>query len=158
MPEKYFFVTRWQIKAPVEAVWNAIYNSLEWPQWWKGVKDAKLIEAGDANGINGIRAYTWQSFLPYKLRFTSKLLEKEEYKRLHGTACGELKGEGTWHFYESDGITYVQYDWKVSTTKKWMNMLSFLLKPLFKYNHDVVMKWGAKGLAKKLDAELVSYS
>jgi hypothetical protein len=37
-----------------------------------------------------------------------------------------------------------------------MNYFSFLLKPLFKYNHDVVMRWGALGLAKKLDAELVS--
>jgi hypothetical protein len=31
------------------------------------------------------------------------------------------------------------------------------MKPLFKYNHDVVMKWGAKGLAKKLNAELISF-
>jgi len=157
MPDRYFFVTRWQIKAPVEVVWEAIYNSLEWPRWWKGVKAAKLIDEGDAQGINGIREYTWKSVLPYKLKFTSKLLEREDMKRLHGIAYGELKGEGTWHFYESDGITYVQYDWKVCTTKKWMNRLSFLLKPLFKYNHDVVMKWGAKGLAKKLGAELVSY-
>jgi hypothetical protein len=38
-----------------------------------------------------------------------------------------------------------------------MNYLSFLLKPAFNYNHDVVMNWGAKGLAKKLNAELISY-
>lgn len=157
MPDQYFFVTRWQIKAPVERVWDAIYNSLEWPEWWKGVKAAKLVERGDERGINGIREYTWKSVLPYKLRFNSRLTERDDYKRLHGVAYGELEGEGTWHFYEKDGITYLQYDWKVYTNKKWMNLLSFLLKPLFKYNHDVVMKWGAKGLAKKLHAELISY-
>ncbi len=37
-----------------------------------------------------------------------------------------------------------------------MNYFSFVLKPIFKYNHDVVMRWGAKGLAKKLGTELVS--
>lgn len=155
--QKYVFITRWQIKAPVEDVWNAIYNSLEWPQWWKGVKEARSIEEGDARGINGIREYTWKSILPYKLKFASKLLEREDHKRLYGIAFGELEGEGTWHFFEKDGITYLQYDWKVATKKKWMNALSFLMKPIFKYNHDIVMKWGAKGLAKKLDAELISF-
>lgn len=157
MPDQYFFVTRWQIKAPVEDVWDAIYHSLQWPQWWKGVKDVKLVADGDERGINGIREYTWKSVLPYKLTFSSRLLEREEYKRLHGVAFGELEGEGTWHFYEKDDVTFLQYDWKVFTTKKWMNMFSFALKPLFKYNHDVVMKWGAEGLAKKLNAELISY-
>jgi hypothetical protein len=157
MPTRYLFITRWQIKAPVEPVWDAIYNSLEWPNWWRGVVAAREIEKGDEKGINGVREYTWKSVLPYKLRFTSKLLEREDYKCLHGIAFGELEGEGTWHFFEKDGITYLQYDWKVFTNKKWMNTFAFLLKPLFKYNHDVVMKWGAKGLSKKLNAELLSY-
>ena len=37
MPSQYSFETKWQLKAPVEEVWNAVYNSLEWQQWWKGV-------------------------------------------------------------------------------------------------------------------------
>lgn len=157
MRPQYSFITRWQIRAPLEDVWDAIYNSLEWPQWWKGVVAATLIEEGDERGINGVREYTWRSILPYNLRFTSRLVEREDLRRLYGIAYGELEGEGTWHFFEKDGITYLQYDWKVFTNKKWMNTFSFILKPLFKYNHDIVMKWGAKGLAKKLDAELLSY-
>jgi hypothetical protein len=157
MPDQYFFITRWQIKAPVEDVWDAIYNSLDWPNWWKGVIASKLVEEGDERGINGVREYTWRSVLPYKLQFSSRLVEREDYKRLYGIAFGELQGEGTWHFFEKDHITYLQYDWKVFTNKKWMNLFSFMLKPLFKYNHDVVMKWGAEGLANKLNAELISY-
>ncbi len=156
MPDKYFFVSRWQIKAPVEDVWDAIYNSLEWPRWWKGVKSVKLIAEGDERGIDGVREYTWQSVIPYKLKFSSRLIEREDYKKLHGSAYGQLEGEGTWHFFEKEGVTYLQYDWKVVTNKKWMNAFSFLLKPLFRYNHSVVMKWGARGLARKLNAELLS--
>jgi len=33
-----------------------------------------------------------------------------------------------------------------------MNMLSPLARPLFKWNHDVVMSWGAEGLRKRLGA------
>jgi hypothetical protein len=157
MAGKYCFVTRWQLKAPVEEVWDAIYNSLEWPGWWKGVIAARSIEEGDERGINGIREYTWKSVLPYKLHFSSRLIEREDYKRLYGIASGQLEGEGTWHFFEKDGISYIECDWRVSTNIKWMNALSFMLRPLFRYNHTVVMKWGAKGLAKKLNAELLSY-
>lgn len=157
MAQQYYFITRWQIRAPLEEVWEAIYNSLEWPQWWKGVKKVRALTPGDERGINGIREYTWQSVLPYRLRFTSKLTEREDFSRLHGIAFGQLQGEGTWHFFTKDGITFLEYHWKVATTVRWMNAVSFLLKPLFRYNHDVVMKWGAKGLARKLNAELLSY-
>ena len=76
---------------------------------------------------------------------------------MRGEAFGELEGVGLWMLEEKNGITYIQYNWDVFTNKRWMNYFSFLLKPLFKYNHDVVMRWGAEGLAKMLDAELVSY-
>ena len=76
-------------------------------------------------------------------------------KRLKGIAFGELEGQGEWIFNEQNGIIQIQYNWEVYTKKAWMNYLSFLLKPLFKYNHNVVMHWGAVGLAKKLNAKLL---
>ena len=155
--EKYSFTTRWKIKAPAEQVWNAIYESTEWPGWWKGVIAVEIVEEGDEYGVNGIRTYTWKSALPYKLSFQMKLVEKNEPKYMHGVAFGELEGEGEWFFEQHGDTTHVQYSWNVFTNKAWMNYFSFLLKPAFKYNHDVVMRWGAEGLAKKLNAELVSY-
>ena len=156
MSEKYSFVTRWQIRAPIEKVWNAIYESTEWPHWWKGVLNVKVIKENDAHGVNGVREYTWKSVLPYLLKFKMRLTEREDPKHMRGEAFGELEGVGIWMLEEKNGITYVQYNWDVFTNKRWMNYFSFLLKPLFKYNHDVVMRWGAEGLAKMLDAELVS--
>ena len=85
-----------------------------------------------------------------------RLTEKYELRKLHGVAFGEIEGEGTWLFEQKGDACYVQYKWNVFTNKAWMNHLSFLLKPAFKYNHDVVMRWGARGLAKKLNAELLS--
>jgi hypothetical protein len=152
----YKFITQWQIEAPVNDVWYAIYESDEWPNWWKGVVCVKMIKENDVNGINGIRAYTWKSALPYKLSFTIKLTEKQELKLLKGIASGELEGDGTWLFNEENGVTKIQYNWNVKTTKTWMNYFVFILKPLFKLNHDIIMKWGAEGLAKKLNAKLIS--
>ncbi len=157
MATQYAFITRWQIKAPLTQVWDAIHDSLEWPQWWKGVVKVSELEKGDADGIGGVREYTWRSILPYQLAFKMRLTELEKYKRMKGEAFGELEGEGEWFFEEKNGITYIQYNWTVFTNKTWMNYLSFILKPAFNYNHDVVMSWGAKGLAKKLNAELLAY-
>lgn len=157
MSEKYFFVTRWQIKAQVKQVWDAIYESTQWPQWWKGVEDVKVIEENDATDMNGVREYTWKSVLPYLLKFKMQLVERKEPLYMRGIAFGELEGEGIWTFEQRGNITYIQYNWNIVTNKAWMNYFSFLLKLLFKYNHNVVMRWGAEGLAKKLNAELVGY-
>jgi hypothetical protein len=153
---QYKFITHWQIAAPVYDVWFAIYESTQWPEWWKGVASVKVIKENDANGINGIREYKWKSILPYSLSFEMKLVEKQDFKFLKGIAYGELEGEGIWFLEEVNHITKVQYNWNVRTTKPWMNYFSFILKPVFKFNHNVVMKWGAKGLAKKLNAKLIS--
>ncbi|HRH61248.1 MAG TPA: SRPBCC family protein [Chitinophagaceae bacterium] len=156
MRDKYSFVTNWQIKAPVQQVWDAIYESTEWPQWWRGVLEVQVLEKGKPNGVDGVRRYTWKSALPYKLSFNMRLTEREDNRMMHGVAFGELEGEGRWLFEQRGDITYIQYNWDVFTNKAWMNYLSFMLKPAFKFNHDVVMRWGAKGLAKKLNAELIS--
>ena len=156
MPTHYSFDTNWELKASLEDVWNAIYNSLEWPQWWRGVKSVIEIQKNDENGISGIRKYTWKSFLPYELKFSMHLTEKEQLKRLKGVAFGELEGTGEWTFTHLDGIVNVHYNWNIITTKRWMNTFAFLLKPVFKFNHDVVMYWGGKGLAKKLGTKLLS--
>jgi Polyketide cyclase / dehydrase and lipid transport len=155
MKTQYSFVTKWELEASLQEVWDAIYNSLEWPQWWKGVLSVEEIEKEDENGINGVKSYTWKSVLPYNLTFTMRLTEKQPMKMLKGIAFGELEGLGKWTFNEQNGIIQIQYNWDVYTEKAWMNYLSFLLKPAFRYNHNVVMHWGAIGLAKKLNAKLL---
>jgi len=156
MSTHYSFITRWQIKAPLKDVWWAIYEAEKWPEWWPGVLAVKEIKAGNDRGIGGIKRYTWKSALPYQLSFNMELTDRVDYKMLTGRASGELEGTGTWHFEENNGITDVTYYWDVVTHKKWMNFFSFALKPLYRYNHNIVMKWGAKGLSALLHAQLIS--
>jgi hypothetical protein len=153
---QYSFIKKWQLKAPLPDFWTSIYNSLEWPQWWKGVVSVIEIEKNNEEGINGVRNYTWKSVLPYTLNFNMKLVEKKPLQSLKGIAFGELDGNGEWTFTQKDSIVFVQYNWNVTTTKKWMNTFSFLLKPLFRINHNIVMRWGGKCLAKKLKTTLLT--
>jgi hypothetical protein len=63
------------LKASLEDVWNAIHNTLEWPEWWKGVKSVVEIQKNDANGINCIRRYLWK-FLALPTEFFNAVNRK----------------------------------------------------------------------------------
>ena len=47
------------------------------------------------------------------------------------------------------------YEWNVRTARAWMNRLAPVARPVFAWNHDVVMRQGADGLARLLDARLL---
>lgn len=68
---------------------------------------------------------------------------------LEGRASGAIEGDGRWSFAAAGARTVVRYDWHIRT-HGWMNWLEPLARPLFRWNHDVVMREGAKGLARRL--------
>lgn len=150
-PKAYSFKTVWHIAAPLSLVWDTITHPLNWPSWWKGVESVVEITAGNENGIDGITRYTWKSALPYRLTFDMQLKQRVEYSYLKGIAFGELKGTGEWYFEMlPDKTTKVVCLWEVTTEKLWMNFFSFILRPVFSYNHTLVMKWGEQSLKRKL--------
>jgi hypothetical protein len=138
------------VDAPLDAVWDLIHRSEEWPSWWRGVERVEVLEEGDANHVGGVRRYTWKSRLPYRLTFDMRTVRVEPQSLIEGEAFGELAGRGLWTFTAEGRTTGVRYDWRVETTKPWMNLLAPFARPLFKWNHDVVMAWGAEGLDKRL--------
>lgn len=131
-------------------VWEAISESDAWPTWWRGVEKVELIKQGDANDIGTVKRYTWKSKLPYRLVFDMQTTRIERHSLIEGAASGELEGTGVWTFTHANGVTTVRYDWNVDTTRRWMNLLAPVARPLFKWNHDVVMDWGREGLEKLL--------
>lgn len=153
--QEYSFVTVWKIKAPPEAVWQAIRESSKWTEWWKGVRRVEIIAVGEPSGIGHKARYTWKGALPYSLAFFSEVVAVEYLKRIEVKASGELKGSGVWRFTtEGDWVT-ARYEWNVATAKWWMNLLAPFLGPMFKWNHDIIMHWGAEGIAGLLDAPVI---
>jgi len=152
----YEFVTIWRVKAPIETVWNEIYHSSNWPTWWKGVESVSEIRKGDERGVGSIRRYTWKSKIPYRLRFDMQTVRIEPPLLLEGIALGELQGRGLWQLSTECDETLVRYDWNVETTKRWMNLVAPIARPLFEWNHNVVMSWGAEGLEKRLGTSVVT--
>jgi hypothetical protein len=153
---KYEFTTVWRVSAPLEKVWEEIKHSERWNQWWKGVVRVEQLKAGDAEGVGKIVRSTWKSALPYKLEFDSEVVRIEPMRVIEARAFGELEGVGIWTLTaEDENTTRVRYEWRVHTTRAWMNFLAPIAKPFFRWNHNVIMNWGGAGLARRLNCRLL---
>ena len=154
---EYNFVTIWKLEAPLPKVWEVLCDIENLPNWWKAVVKVKVLARGNRNGVNFLTEETWKGVLPYQLSMTSKTTTVDNLKSIELVATGDLNGKGKWIFTESEGIVRVQYNWDVKTTQKAMKWLAFAFKPLLAWNHNEIMRWGALGLANKLDAKLIEY-
>ena len=48
------------------------------------------------------------------------------------------------------------FEWRVRTTRRWMNVLAPIARPVFRWNHDRLMRAGGRGLARRLGVEFLS--
>jgi hypothetical protein len=152
----YAFLTTWLLDSPREPVWEAIYDQERWPEWWRGVEEVEELNGGDGGRIGAVSRMVWKSLLPYRVEFEVTTTHIERPYLLQADAVGELAGIGRWRLYEHDGATAVLYEWNVSTTKRWMNLLAPVARPAFEWNHDWVMSHGATGIAKLLGCKLLA--
>jgi hypothetical protein len=147
--------TVWELGAPLERVWDAIYRADEWPRWWPYVERVVTLQQGDDTGLGAIRRLTWRTRLPYRITFDTRATRVEKPFALEGEALGELAGTGRWMLSSSDGVTAVRYQWNVRVTKPWMVVLAPLARPVFEWNHNGVMRAGGEGLSKHLGVRLL---
>jgi len=131
-------------------VWWTLRDAERWPEWWRGVERVTTLEPDLHYRI------AWRSRIPYELEFEFEVSDLDEPRSMSGCASGALEGDGHWRLFEQNGVTAVTYEWNVRTTKAWMNVIGPLARPVFAYNHDVVMRWGGEGLARRLDCRLLS--
>jgi Polyketide cyclase / dehydrase and lipid transport len=153
---EYSFLTTWLLESPRGPVWEAIHDQENWPRWWRGVEEASEVRPGDGLGVGSVSHMVWRSFLPYRVEFDVTTTRVEYPGLMEGHAVGELEGVGRWRLYEQDGITAVLYEWNVATTKRWMNAMAPLLRPVFEWNHDWVMARGGEGIAALLGCRLLA--
>ncbi|MFO1206533.1 MAG: SRPBCC family protein [Burkholderiales bacterium] len=152
----YALVSRWCFEAPVVAIWEALTLAETWPRWWRYVESVELLKRGDGEGCGAVRRFVWTSRLPYRLAFQMRTTRVERLCSIAGAAVGELNGFGRWDLESAGPITSARYTWIVTTERAWMNRLSPLLGPVFRWNHHAVMEEGAGGLARHLGVRLVS--
>jgi uncharacterized protein YndB with AHSA1/START domain len=149
-------ITDWHIGADIYAVWQALNHPDYWPRWWPYVRAVEKLRAGDAEGLGSLYRIEWTSRLPYDITFEVETVEVVRYERIRGLARGQLNGQGVWELSPDESSTRVRYTWRVSLTEPWMRRLRFVATPIFRWNHNAVMRAGEIGLARHLNAKVVS--
>ena len=152
---EYHFVSIWQLQAPVERVWEEIYHVERWPSWWKYVVGVEELEPGAADGVGKRMRLLFRTRLPYTLGFDVRVTCVQPPSELEAEATGELEGTGRWTLTPADGGTVVRYNWDIRTTRRWMNLLAPVARPVFSWNHDELMREGGQSLARRLGADLM---
>jgi uncharacterized membrane protein len=156
MISQYGFLSTWCLDAPIEDVWGALSDAAGYPAWWGAVRSVEQLATGDEHGVGRVNRFTWRGRLPYTLHFDMRVTRVEPGRLIEAHATGQLEGVGVWRLYTGPG-TAVVYDWRVHTTPTWMNLVGPLARPVFGWNHDLVMRQGASGLAAALGASLIAH-
>jgi uncharacterized protein YndB with AHSA1/START domain len=153
----YEYVTHWRLAAPLERVWKALVEVEEWPRWWPYVRQVQTLRTGDADGLGAIRRIVWSSRLPYGFTLDVEGIESQRGRLLRARATGDLEGEGLWLLQpEADGaVTAVDYTWRLDLNTRWMRTVAPLMAPVFRWNHEGVMRGGGEGLARYLGGRLL---
>ena len=153
---QFALLTQWHLAAPIERVWDALVAVDEWPCWWRFAQSIVALEAGDANGIGARRRYVWSSRLPYRLSFEMRTTALQRPTLMEAIAAGDLNGVGRWRLEPDGPGTRVTYEWRVGTRTGWKHRLAPILAPVFRWNHNVVMAEGGRGLARHLGVDFIA--
>jgi uncharacterized protein YndB with AHSA1/START domain len=150
MSRRFEYVTDWRFDAPIEAVWQALTDVERWPAWWPHVKEVRTLAAGDADDRGALRRIRWGSRLPYGFTLAVRTVEVEPLARLRGAATGDLAGTGLWELWRDGAGTRLRYTWNLAVHTAWMRLAAPLMAPVFRWNHEGVMRDGMRGLERHL--------
>jgi carbon monoxide dehydrogenase subunit G len=153
MTSTHFDLTsHWRIEAPVEQVWSALTDPAGWPRWWPGVREVQALAEGDRDGLGAVRRLRLAARLPYEVVVEVETVELLRHQRLRVHSRGQLKGQGLWLLHADGTATGLTYVWRVELAARWMRWLAPLLAPLFRWNHQGLMRAGEAGLRRHLGA------
>jgi len=141
----YHFVTHWKVKGPIQTVFDILKDGESYSQWWQPAYVSTRVA-----GAKKVRALV-RAKLPYTLDFTTELVRESAPNEIEIKATGELAGTGLWRLSQIGDMTEIQFFWDVRAEKFLVKLLSPFLKPVFRWNHDWVMKVGEKGLQEEIE-------
>jgi hypothetical protein len=143
-PRPYLFIDQWDVHAPPEAVFAALADARTYPEWWRPV----YLEV-DADGPPELGSESSQHFkgrLPYHLHTTSVIAALDPPHTVIADVDGDLRGRGVWILTPTESGTHVRFDWQVYADRTLLRVLTPVLRPLFRWNHNWAIARAMEGL------------
>jgi uncharacterized protein YndB with AHSA1/START domain len=142
---EYLFVDEWDVDAPREAVFAALSDARTYPDWWTPVYIDVEAEGEPALGHESRQHFKGR--LPYHLNTRSRTVRLEPPHIVAGEVDGDLRGHGEWTLTETaTGGTHVRFDWRVHADRRLLRVLTPVLRPLLRWNHNWAIARAREGL------------
>jgi hypothetical protein len=145
---RFHFVSRWRIDAPVADVYLTLADLDELARFWPGFRARWTQSSGPV--VGRAACFEIRGLLPVRLSFTVRIVAARPGQEISAVAEGDLAGWGTWRL-ESDGAgTLATLTWDVRLEHPRLKRLAGPLRPLFSWSHALAMRLGERGLRKRL--------
>jgi uncharacterized protein YndB with AHSA1/START domain/quercetin dioxygenase-like cupin family protein len=143
-PRPYVFVDQWEVAAPPEAVFDAVADARSYPEWWRPVY--LDVESDGPPELGKQSRQHFKGRLPYHLRTRSVIVALDPPRTVTADVEGDLRGSGTWTLTPTPRGTHVRFDWQVNADRRLLRVLTPVLRPLFRWNHNWAIARAIEGL------------
>lgn len=141
---EYLFVDEWDVAAPAEATFAALADARSYPEWWRPVY--LDVDAEGPPALGKVARQHFKGRLPYHLHTRSRIVRLEPPHLLSVEVDGDLRGQGTWTLTPIPAGTHVRFDWRVYADRPLLRLLTPLLRPAFRWNHNWAIARAVEGL------------
>lgn len=146
MAAEYVFIDEWDVRAPIEAVFDALADARTYPEWWTPVYLEVQSDGTPSAGRSSQELFKGR--LPYRLRMTSEITRFDPPREFEIRATGDLSGRGVWTLTQQGDAVHVRFDWRVNADRALLRVLTPVLRPLFRWNHNYAIKRAMVGLER----------
>jgi hypothetical protein len=143
----YHFLTRWELEASSQEIFDLIADAPSYPSWWPSVfLDARVLEPGDERGVGRLVEVRTATPLLFTLRWRYRVTAAHSPDRLAVEASGDLEGLGLWTFEGRDRKTVARFHWRGRVTRAPFHQLPTFLRPLARASYRWAMERGFTSL------------
>jgi hypothetical protein len=137
---RYVFRSEWRLRAHRDEVYEALRDVESYPRWWPQIRAGRRID--DTSG-----EITCRSLLPYDLVFEiHREVEDPTEGILRGRLHGDLAGTSQWTIRTNGGGSVAVFDEDVVVGKSSVRSAGRFVRPALRFNHDLMMRSGERGL------------
>jgi quercetin dioxygenase-like cupin family protein/uncharacterized protein YndB with AHSA1/START domain len=140
----YVFVDEWDVAAAPEAVFDALADARTYPVWWRPVY--LDVESDGPASLGKESRQHFKGRLPYHLHTRSVITALDPPRTITAEVDGDLRGTGTWTLTPTATGTHVRFDWHVHADRALLRVLTPVLRPLLRWNHNWAIARAMEGL------------
>ena len=137
---RYQFRSEWRLPAGPDDVYAVLADVETYPDWWPQVRRTRRIDATSGEVV-------CRSLLPYDVTFVMRReVEDPAGRVLRARLEGDLAGSSQWTVTADGAGALAVFDEDVEVGKAMLRAAGRLLRPALRFNHDLMMRSGEKGL------------